>query len=229
MDKLPSKYLDKFQKTQNYHKTSDFYSSSHAEDELSGYAGIGGGSYDKDLTIADKNASFIDARDSQAASQLEASAQTKKVSVKTVGQFKADLGMSFDPRFYQPAEESSQHLIAGVAADKPLITTAQGLQAQLDRVKDAKDAKPDYSGPGYITVPRKHEPAPSRPTPDPIKVTDDFYIHPSCIETYPCNHRVSSDGLNFDKTADGVTIAKWCVDAGCAIPPHFQEYSSWGG
>lgn len=215
MDKLPSKYLDKFHEIQKYHKTSDFYASNHSEEELSGYAGISGGSYDREAIIASKNATLITSK-----SDLDMN-DVKKINVKSVGKFNADLGMSFDPRVYQPAQEASNYLISDVSIDKPLITTSQGLQAQIDNVAKV-NIQSQYETPKQLDLNNLPK---LKQKNEPIKITDDFFIDIDyCIETYPCRHPVSSDGVNFDKNADGASIAKWCLDAGCSIPPHFQEY-----
>ena len=220
MDKIPAKHLGNFNTAQKYHQDSDFYSSNHGEDDYGGYVCFdsGGKKYTTDLHIARADAGMLT---SQAA--LDAAVSVGKVNVKTVGNFAGNLDMSFDARTYQPPAEASEFLIASVDPDKPLITTAQGLE---DAMRRTKDATPVYGKPV-----RRAEPEAvvddTRDANATIQVSENYTIQKLCYESYPCKHQVSVDGgMNWALT-DGVTIAWDCKQNGWKIPPHFQEYSDW--
>lgn len=56
------------------------------------------------------------------------------------------------------------------------------------------------------------------------QITPNFKINGSCMETYPCKHKVILD--NNQTTMSGVAIYNYCVQNNIAVPEHFKEYKN---
>lgn len=204
-DKLPSKYLNRFQETQKYHEDSDFYQHNGDDDygnnsSYVNYNQIIEGTID--LYIADKNA-----RNMTTLADIEQSVAKEKVNPKYIGNCNIDLGMSFDVGSYVPQEDHSNFLIANVGADKPLLNNYDDLNCALK--SNNGDNKPNENSYNIIIV-------------SPI-----FKIDSISQGGYPSQHYV---WLNDQPQGlwDGITIANFCKDNQWLIPPQFQEYLDWG-